>query len=1033
MNCKMMKKFTFFSLILLLLSSVPASVYAQAGNASPLTVRGIVTDESGAPISGVTVTAPNSGDVTNNLGEYSITVPADGELTFSFMGYTTQTLPVNNRSQINVTLDQESHVLDDVIVIGYGTTTRRRAVGAVDQVKASQISNRSVANLTQALQGTSPALTIQNRSFDPNGQSMNINIRGIGTMNSNSPLFVIDGLVSDGSAFNRLNPADIESVSVLKDASTAAIYGSRGANGVLLVTTKKGSKDQPMSVSFTARLGVQSPKILFTPVEGYQNATLNNVALANAGMTLAFTQAQINDLYENGSGPFFLNEILQNALQQNYNVNVSGGSGSTTYMISGGYFNQRSNYVGPDYGVENINLRSNITTEYKRFKLTSLMSYARNNSKNSSHPDIGFILADAARAPLYYYNQLKDSETGRYIGNNFITANPLGSLEAGGFNENKNDYFNFNFGGEFKVIDGLKIRGVIGADIFNNFRYTRRFPVSYYNINDIMGKATYIDNVDRDSENESSKSWVTNMQLMADFDRYFGKHHVYALVGGSNESYTRYGHKVRIKKSDPDLGTKGSEYEFDAGGTDVSPNNTEKWSLSSVFGRVGYDYDNKYFIEASFRYDGSSRFQKDLRWGFFPSVTVGWRASEENFMEWWKYNMGELKLRASYGTLGNQDVSLYQYYTTYEILSNTYAFDNVLTGGTAFKVGSDNLQWEVTRTFNVGADLSFFKNSLNVSFDYFVRNTSEILVAPLFPLLYGTAPQDYNNGGMRTQGWELTVGYNLSAGKTFHSFNLSFGDSWNVVTKFEGYESWNQHEEIWKITRVGLPFASYYGYKSDGMFQSDEEAASWAQFSGNQFQAGDLRIVDRNGDGVLNSNDWHYLGNAFPRYTFGFNYTFNWKWLDFNLFLQGVMKRDMMVRGELIEPFHENYGYTMYKHQLDYWTPTNTDATWPRLAKNNTLNYGKGFGSDLFVFSGAYLRVKNIQIGFTLPQEWSEKAGMSKLRLYVNAQNPLTLAATSFIDPESSEFGNNMNSGGANSARNYPTLRYWGGGLEITF
>ncbi len=1031
-----MKKFTFISLILLLLASAPLTGFAQAGNPSPLTVRGVVTDESGTPMSGVTVIAPQGSAVTNNLGEYTVSTPPDGTLTFSFLGYATQNVPVNGRAMINVSMNEETNILDDVIVIGYGTTTRRRATGAVDQVKASQIADRSVANMSQALQGTSPSLVIQNRSFNPTSQRNNINIRGLGTFNNNSPLLVVDGIVmNDTGALSRINPADIESVSILKDAGTAAIYGSRAANGVILMTTKQGRKNQAPTVQLNVMLGVQEPHRLFEPVQGYQNAVLKNIALMNSPLEKnhnpEFTQAQIRDLYENGNGNNFFDEITKPAFQQSYNASVSGGSSNTSYLVSGGYFDQRSNLVGPDYGMRRYNFRTNVTTEHGRFKVNGNIAYTRTNSVTTT-ADEGNVISDVTRVPTYYYNKQRDPETGKYVINSSLRQfNSLGLLEAGGTNKYDNDFLTGNASLDFRIIEGLKLRGVIGAEIGNEHRYTRTHQVEFYNLDD-MTAAPMLSNTDNISEDWSKKSWMVDMQIMADFDRYFGKHHVTALIGGSNESYQDQGHQVRVKFSDPDLGIKGDKSVIDPDGSYVTPESTTRRGISSLFGRVGYDYNDKYFFESSFRYDGSSKFEPEYRWGFFPSFSLSWRLSEEGFMDWWKYNMGEMKLRGTFGTLGNQNVDDYSYFTTWSFNQNSYGFNNLPVAGAIFQEGSRNLQWEVTRTWNLGLDVSFFKNSLNVTFDCFIRNTSKILTTPQqVPDLYGTIPKNTNNGAMRTEGWEFTINYFLRTGKVNHTFNFNMGDSWNEVRKYGVYEQTTKQEELWHLIRIGMPYKSYYGYKTDGFFQSQAEADANAQFSGQKFVAGDPKYLDRDGNGVLDTNDLYYLGNAFPRYTFGFTYSLEWNGLDFNIFLQGVLKRSLNIRGELVEPFHETYGHTMYAHQLDYWTPTNTDATWPRLAKDNFV-YQKPYGSNLYIFNGAYMRIKNIQVGYTLPQKWTQKAGMSKLRIYVNAQNPVTFAATNFVDPEASEFDSNM-SGGSNYNRNYPTLRYWGGGLDITF
>lgn len=1027
--------------VLLLVITPPLGYAAETDRSNALdqtskkvAVQGVVKDAEGNPLPGVTVIVEgtSTGSSTNINGEFALSCAPDAELTFSFIGYSTQKLPVANRTLINVTLEEDTQLMDEVIVIGYGTTTRRRTVGAVDQVRAEALADRAVGSLTQALQGASPSLVIQQRSFNPNDSKLNINIRGIGTMNNNKPLIVIDGLVSDDASFNKINPADIESISVLKDAGTAAIYGSRAANGVLVVTTKKGKKNQAPTVNLSAQMGWQVPDVLYTPVEGYQNATLYNLARANSGLDPKFTAEQIRDLKAHGNGPFWMDQIFQTAMQQNYNVSLSGGSETTTYMISAGYFDQESNYVGPGYGVQRYNFRTNVSTTYKRLKVTALLAYTRDDSKNTLD---GNAIANASRFPTYYYYRMQDPATGKYLITDLLTdQNPLAFLRNGGYDKNNNDYVNANLSLDLELMKGLKLRGVAGADIFANHRFTREKAVTLYMFDNL--EKSIEANAKRKSENWSERALLFNSQIMLDFDRTFAeKHHVVAMIGASNESYTRKGSQVRLLYSDPDLGIKGDGTVIDPDGTYVNPESTTRTSLTSVFGRVGYDFADKYFIEGTFRYDGSSKFRSDFRWGFFPSVSVGWRLSQENFMESYRERVGDLKIRGSYGTLGNQSVGDYQYFTTYDVYANTYGFDNSPVAGAGFQLGTDNLKWEVSKTFNIGFDASFFRNSLTLGFDYFHKKTTDILVKPQTPLMLGTQLQNYNAGAMRTQGWEVTLNYTLHRKDWTHNFSLNVGDSWNEVTKYEGFEDIIGQEEFWRIMREGLPFNSYYGYKTDGFFQSFDEIEHSALPVGKTVKPGDVKFKDRNKDGVIDDNDRYYLGNAFPRYTFGFTYNLKWKGLDFNIMLQGVLKRDMMIRGELIEPFHANYGYTMYKHQLDFWTPTNTDARWPRLTDisdaSNQNNYR--MGSDLYHFNGRYLRLKNLTIGYTLPQRITRKIGMSKLRVYFSGENLLTFSDVSFIDPEASEYGNNMDSGGANSGRYYPNLRYLGMGLDITF
>ncbi len=1045
MTCRKYK-LLFFSLAIASLFILAPDI--NAGQASILStsqtkntlVKGTVKDASGEPLIGVSVSVKGKsgiGTITDINGNFSIQCDANDALVFSYIGYATLEFPVNGNSSLSISMKEDTKVLDEVIVVGYGTTTRKSAVGAVDQVKADMIENRPVANMTQALQGAAPNVIIQQRNHNPNDNKTNFNIRGISTLNDNSPLFVIDGLVADGESFNKLNPMDIENISILKDAGTAAIYGSRSSNGVVVVTTKKGKKNQRPVVRLSGMIGWENPDILFSPVAGYQNATLRNLAETNAGNAPKYTPDQIRDLaaHQNEESWFF-DQIMRTAMQQNYNLSVSGGSEHSTYMISMGYYDQESNYVGNDsFGVQRYNFRTSLSTELGRFKLTGILAYARNNSVSTTG---GSLEVDAARTPTYYYYKMKSAD-GRYLLNDILSEfNPLGQLEAGGRNKYRNNYINTNVSAEMKIIDGLKLKGVFGADIMNDTRFTRNHAVAYYSSEEAT-EPRPIKKENNKTSNWNSNAYLINTQLLLDYNKTFGKHTVNGLVGLTNESYTQSSNEIEKKYVDPDLGIATDETTSEPGNITgkTSVDDSNRTSITSFLGRAGYSYADRYYAEFSFRYDGASKFHKDYRWGFFPSVSLGWRPTEESFMEFYKEKIGDLKLRASYGVLGSQAIGTYDRFTVYDVYDNSYAYNNKTVSGAGFKLGLENLTWEKTQTFNIGVDASFLQNSLTVTFDYFHKRTNDILMKPLISSVFGTEMPMANIGKMQNQGWDLSVNYRLKTGAFTHNFNFNLGDSWNKVLEFPGDEQITQVEELSRIIRVGVPLNSYYGYKMAGFFQSYDEIEASAIPVGAKVQPGDIKFVDRNDDGIIDSKDKFILGNAFPRYTFGFTYGLNWKGIDFSMFWQGVGKRDMMLRGELIEPYHANYSYTIYKHQLDFWTPTNTEARWPRLAApgsdSNRNNYGNGNGSDLFLLDGKYLRLKNLTIGYTLPKEWTKHLGMQKARLYINGQNLLTFSNNSFIDPESSEFDSKMSTSGANSGRSYPTLRYFGFGVDIEF
>jgi TonB-linked SusC/RagA family outer membrane protein len=978
-------------------------------------VTGTVVDDTNIPLPGVSVKlkGTNLGTVTDVNGKFVIDLPAaDGTLVFSFIGFTPKEVPLNGQTNgINVQLVPMQSSLNEVVVVGYGTQKRVNVIGAIDQVTSKAIEGKPAVNLTQALQGTSPNLIIQQTSNEP-GAYQTVNIRGVSTFGNNSPLVVIDGIT--GGDLNLLNPQDIESVSVLKDAGSAAIYGSRSANGVILVTTKKGSKNA-------------GAVLTYKPVHAYENAILRNEAVVNSGLTPIYSPAQIRQFQDQGDQQWFLDAILQNAVQQNHNLSLSGGSNTSTYLVSAGVTDQRNNLVGPNYGLRRYNYRMNLSSEFGKLKLTSILAYSRTEIKEHSF-NTGTLIVDAGRTPTYY--KIKDDQ-GNYLTNDVLAEfNPLGILEKGGYRKRDNDNIFGNLTAELGITKDFKIKGVFGGTLRSDHMFGRVIQVNF------LPKGSY--GSDRNTNDENVKNLFINTQFLAQYTKIFAKNHnVDILIGVANESSTDEQNYLRLKYTDPELGTPitGTVIETSSTGTN---SHTQESSLNSIFGRASYSYKNKYYGEADFRIDASSKFAKNNRNAFFPSLTAGYRLTEESFMQNYRDKVGDVKLRASYGILGNQNVGNYQFLNNYRVSQNDYyGFNNQQVSVIDIQFANPDIRWERASTFNVGADLNFFKSALTVSLDYFNKITRDILLPPVVPGVYGASASDYNAGEVQNRGWELNVNYRLRTGAFNHTFGFNVGDTKNKVLKLEGGDQLRSFDEMQLLNKVGLPIGSYVGLKRDGYFQNLDDVTNGPKPAGINVQPGDNRYVDVNKDGIIDDNDLFVFGNGFPRLTFGFNYNLNVKNFDLSLFLQGVGKRDMYVRGEQVEPFHVNYSQVIYQHQLDYWTPQNPDARFPRLAasgsQSNTNNFRKG--SDMYIFDGKYLRVKNLQIGYTIPAEISKKAGMRKVRVYLTGQNILTFSPMKFIDPESSELNgssNIPNGGGANSARSYPLPVYYGFGIDIS-
>ena len=989
-------------------------------------VTGRVINDEGEPLQGVTVAEKGTLNATVTLanGSYSIEVNPNAVLVFSYVGYVSKEIPASSSAVINVVMGANIQDMNEVVVVAYGTQRRANITGGVEQVKGAALEGKPSLNLLQSLQGAVPSLIIQQQSYEP-GQGVTINIRGINSMTGNSPLVVIDGV--SGGNLDFINPLDIESISILKDAGAASMYGSRSANGVILVTTKKGKRKKTPLVTYNGIAGIQKPKIFFKPVQSFENAILRNEASVNGGGAPLYTATQIQQFKDNGSEQWFLNAILKDAMQQNHNLNISGGSPAFSYLVSGGYVNQRSNYVGPNYGLKRYNFRTNLSTEIGRFKAAVTFSYAKRQAHDHSY-NSGTILVDASRVPTYY--KLKDS-LGRYLTNETSSQfNSLGILEQGGHRNFDDDDFFGSITAEYLLTTGLKLKGVFGATGFVSKMDEQVKFVQFYR--DGSPSSTY---GDKKNHNTSlGKNFFTNPQVMLDYSRTFAKHEVTGLAGFVNESFETwktqrrewYDDKGSLQIDNPQLQNKKN--------SDAKEN-----SINSYFGRAGYSYDNRYLAELSARYDGSSKFRKELRWGFFPSASVGWVASKENFMQPLSGVLSFLKFRASYGVLGNQNVNDYQYQSLYEFLPNVYGFNNVSYSGTYYRLANPDLTWEKSAAFNIGLDATVVKN-LNITFDYFDKRITDVLSKPLIPGVWGHGGDNnnipfFNYIQLQNRGWELSVNYTHNGNVLKHYVGFNIGDNKNKVLKIEGGEQYGSSEEMQFITREGLPIASYVGLKRDGYFQNLDDVLNGPKPSGISVSPGDIRYVDVDKNGVIDDKDRFVLGNPFPRYNFGFNYSLTWKLLDLSFFIQGVGKRSQFIRGELVEPFHFNYSQVMYQHQLDYWTPINPDAKYPRLSTagsaSNTNNFRRG--SDLYLFDAAYARLKNLQLGFTLPQEVATKAGLQKARLYLVGQNLLTISKLKFLDPESTEFNNNLQNNGANSGRVYPTPVFYGIGLDITF
>ena len=979
--------------------AVGSKLYAQSNT---IAVKGKVMAD-GEPVIGATVLVKgvSTGTATDMDGNFSLNVASKAVLVVSSIGYETQEVPVNGRTLINVVLKSDVVALKDVVVVGYGVQKKVNLTGAVSSLSTDELEGKPIANVLEAMQGTTPGLVIQQGTSTP-GSVPSINIRGLNTMNNNDPLVIIDGI--EGSLAN-LNPADIEQVSILKDASSTAIYGSRASNGVVLVTTKKG-KAGKVEISYDFMYGVQQPTSLPKIADSWVYAELYNEAAVNSGRSAKFTPEQIAQYRNGGPNVNWVKELYnRNSPQSSHSVSMTGGNDQLSYMASLGYLDQSSMFKGPDYGYKRYNARLNVSHKVtKNFTLNLTSQFARNDIKEHAYWT-EWIIEQANRMPPIYPIKNEDGSYNYPAGSN---SNGLQRLEEGGYRQNVNDELLGTIQAEWEVYKGLKLIGSAGGRVWNNKLHENR--KAFEGTGDSENKLT--------EQFYRSKNITTN--LMVTYNTKIGKHSIGGLLGYAYEGFSE-------KQFSTSRLTEDSKYDIfvgDLSGDKVSnTGSASDWAIYSGFARATYNYDEKYLLEFNIRNDYSSYFAKGNRSGVFPSFSAGWRISEEKFWSVLKPYVPSLKIRGSWGLVGNNRIGAYQYMQTVSV-KNGISFGDKLAQTAEFASANPDLKWETTRMANIGFELGLLNNDLNITFDCFNNRTKDILVNLPVPGLFGNGAPIQNAGKVETRGWELSVNYRLKTGPVVHNFAGNISDSFNEVIDTRGTEIIGG-SDVQTIIKEGYPLYSYYAYRSDGFFQNEEECQKGPHLEGITPKPGDIRYLDKNGDGVIKPDDDRFIvGNDFPRYTFGFTYGLEYKGFDFSMMWQGVGRRNKWMRGESVEAFHNNNeGPVMDFHQ-DRWTPNNPDATYPRLTMGaeSANNAAK---SDFWIQDAKYLRLKNAQIGYTFPQQWMKKLYVKNLRIFVSVQNPLTFTKMKGgWDPEYT---------GDGSGRAYPVARVYSFGLNVKF
>ena len=1005
-----------------------------------LKVSGVVTDEAGEPLIGVSVLVKGTtlGNITDLNGRFSLDVPEGSILEISYIGYKTQSIKAQ-REPMNIVLKEDAQKLDEVVVVGFGTQKKVNLTGSVSAVTGDDISKRPVANAAILLQGQIPGLRVNQGLGQPGGEGTSFRIRGQGTFSSagSDPLILINGV--PGSMTN-LDPSVIESVSVLKDAASAAIYGARAANGVILVTTKQGAVGDKVHISYHGNVGLHTPTKLYDRVtNSVEYMELANLAWKNSGTGKQYTQDQIN-LYRNNVGdPQYPNfdwqdYMFRTAVVQTHNLSMAGSTEKTTYNVALNFVDQPGTMRGFKYRKYNatIDLTARITNFIKVGTYANLM-YGETEQPRQGQNDA--FLSTLSQAPTYM-PWLPDDGTGirRWTSSAYSFESHNKNMPAIiGDNAMKRDN-NFDINAqlwlEINLAKGLTWYTKGAARLQSNKSKDWRGSTTYTYDYHTGERSSELDKGGLGLSVGDGRRFYTNLYSYLKYDlSLVDNAHNFSLMVGYNQESEKY----------ETLNAYRKDFAFDlpvlnAGGTADWSNSggEEEWAIQSLFGRFNYDFKERYLFEANMRYDGTSRISDENRWGVFPSFSVAWRATEEEFIKNLNLNwLNNFKLRGSWGQLGNQNIGLYPYQAMISGVDDypfTKTSDGVIIGYQQTAYANRNIKWETTTITDIGFDLQVF-DGLSVTFDWYKKTTDDILRSSQVSSLLGLSAPTVNNGSVENKGIEVALNYaNMVKGGTFRGFRYNagvyFDRSRNKLTEFGA-------EEIgsYSIKREGLPYDEYYMFECIGVFADQAEInASPKQFNDNT-QPGDLKYKDISGpdgkpDGVIDNYDRRTFSGRFPGFEYGINASATWKGFDLSLIGQGVADKKYYTTDWGVQPFMQ--GSSPNKDYIKHmWTEENPyGAKHPKLYWQD-MGGGKNTRPNSYYLKDAsFFRLKNLTLGYTLPRVWTEKANISKVRIYFSGDNLLTLTPYKGLDPE-------RNGDGSDAI--YPQTRIYSFGLNVEF
>lgn len=983
------------------------------------TVTGTVTDVSGEPIIGanIRIKGTTTGTITDIDGNFSIKAEPQSVIEVSYIGYLTQETVINNQKSIRFLLKEDTKTLDEVVVIGYGVQKKADLTGSVANINTEKLNTQSNANIGQALQGKIAGVDIVSQGGAPSSGTR-IMVRGIGTLNNASPLYIVDGMYMN--SIDHINPNDIASIDVLKDASSAAIYGSRAANGVIIVTTKEGSNTEGKPIiDLSVNLGISTASKFLDMLDAKGWAEVTTIARQAIGKPALDMATDLANKPDND----WQDIMFRPALMQNYNLSVKGGGKYSTYYTGLGYFNQDGIVKGTNYQRYNIQSKN----DYKR----GIFSAGTNLIISFSHDKplhqelrggmIGTILQSVPT--LEKYDDTREGGYGGTYGDVVNIPHPLAIIDDNimdRYNENVKIFANLY--AQIELFKGLKYKLNLTPD-FSFERYK-----NYLNKYD-FGLAT--NSITQLTERQRRRRNILVENLLT-FDRTFGEHKISALAGYTYQD-SRFRHIQAYGEGLP----QGLE-EIDAATTNRS-NEGNSWRsvLTSILGRVFYSYQNKYLFTATIRRDGSSKFGKNNRYGYFPSFSLGWNVAEEKFMEnvhW----LDQLKLRGGYGVLGNQEIDNYQYSSTITTGIN-YPDGNggLLQGAFPKNFANPDIKWEETAMTNVGIDFMAFNNRLSLTADYYVKNTKDILLTVPIPISSGGANDPIRNAGkIRNNGFEFNLGW-MDQPNPDISYGINLIGSFNknkviaMGSESGSIKGGSTNQNITTSeTKAGYPIGGYWLISTAGYFNSQEEVDAYAK-DGKKIQPaaepGDIKFVDANNDGVINDDDRVFQGSPFPDFTFALNGNMRYKNFDLSIGLQGVLGNKIYnATRQTLEDVTK--GSNFLASCLDYWTPENKNASHPRLTWDDP-NRNTRAESDRYLENGSYLRLRSVQLGYTFPQTWF-KGAIQHARVYINAENLFTITSYSGYSPDVN--ADNANYRGFDNFI-YPTNRTFMLGLNVTF